>query len=120
MKLKFALIGLIVAFSQSSFSKSIKCSDGFEYDSQTGNLTMDMNNYTSQLDSYLYKNYPHRKYYADDIYYNEFHGAYFKSDAYSTIKIYPYNNGEPAVSLVAARYGYNEKQIKFENCVTSN
>ncbi|MGZ3768591.1 MAG: hypothetical protein ACXVCP_02505 [Bdellovibrio sp.] len=116
MKTKLAIIGCTIIFSQSGFSKNIKCSDGFEYNSQTGRLIMDMNNYTAQLDSYLYKNYSDRHYFAENVYYNDFHGAYVKSDSYSTIKIYPYNNGEAAVSVVATRYGYDEKQIKFGNC----
>lgn len=49
-------------------AKNIKCTDGFEYDSQSGKLIIDMNSYTDQLDSYLDKSHSHRKYYVDNIY----------------------------------------------------
>jgi hypothetical protein len=109
------LMGLM-AFSTASFAKSLSCDNGFLLDSETRTLVIDQNDYTKQLESYLVTDYSHKKMYAAPISWSDFHNAYFKSDSFSTVKVYYYQNGEKAVSLVAEHAGEPVKQIKFGNC----
>lgn len=114
---KMILIITILLVSVLGQANVIHCDGDFQFHEKEGVIYLPMNSSTSyQVDNYLYRNYHARQYYVTGVVWNYFHNAFFKSDAYSTVKLYRYTNGEKAFSLVLQRNGYETKQIKFGNC----
>lgn len=114
---KMVLVITMLLFSFIGQAQVINCEGGLQFDVSKGYLSLPMNSITThQVDTYLYKNYSEGIYYATGFEWSSFHNAFLKSNMLSTVKLYKYNNGEKAFSLVLIRTGYETRQIKFGNC----
>jgi hypothetical protein len=114
---KMISIITILLISVIGQARIIHCDGDFQFHDTDGVIYLPMNSTTSyQVEGYLYKNYLARQYYVTGVVWNDFHNAFFKSDVYSTVKLYKYTNGEKAFSLVLLRTGFETKQLKFGNC----
>lgn len=113
---KLFVLALFV-FSLPTFASVLVCNNGeFRLNPETGKLAISgANGKHKELRSYLYLS-SDLNYVKDGIQWNSFHNAFFASDSASTVKVYFYQNGERAVSLVLKAYGLDEVQIKFDGC----